>query len=74
MTDYKPAFGRIGEAVAALPLDVLVDGEAVVLHADGHSDFGALRTRAGGADAVMVVFDVLAVTALYFLAVGVSIA
>ncbi|MDB5596313.1 MAG: hypothetical protein JWM36_3274 [Hyphomicrobiales bacterium] len=31
MTDYTRAFGRIAEAVAALPVDVLLGGEAVVL-------------------------------------------
>jgi bifunctional non-homologous end joining protein LigD len=41
--------------------DVLLDGEAVVLHQDGHSDFNALRGRTTAAYVGMIVFDVLAV-------------
>jgi ATP-dependent DNA ligase len=35
--------------VGALPVDhALIDGEAVVFLPDGHSDFAALLTKAGG--------------------------
>jgi bifunctional non-homologous end joining protein LigD len=37
----------------------MLDGEAVVLRADGYSDFDALRTRAGANRAVLVAFDLL---------------
>ena len=44
----------------ALPVDnALIDGEAVVFRPDGHSDFAALRTRAGGEQASFVAFDLL---------------
>ena len=44
----------------ALPADnALIDGEAVVFRPDGHSDFAALRTRAGGEQASLVAFDLL---------------
>jgi len=35
------------------------DGEAVVLRADGRSDFGALMTKRGGTQASLVAFDLL---------------
>ena len=51
---------RIAEAVRALPVDnALIDGEAVVFRRDGHSDFVALRTKAGGELASFVAFDLL---------------
>jgi bifunctional non-homologous end joining protein LigD len=37
----------------------LIDGEAVTLRVDGHSDFVALRTKAGSAQACLVAFDLL---------------
>ena len=37
----------------------LIDGEAVVFLPDGHSDFVALRTKAGGELASLVAFDLL---------------
>ena len=37
----------------------MIDGEAVVLQPDGLSDFSALRTKAGGARACLVAFDLL---------------
>ena len=44
----------------ALPVDnALIDGEAVVFRPDGHSDFAALRTKAGGEQASFVAFDLL---------------
>ncbi len=36
-----------------------IDGEAVVLRDDGHSDFEALRTRPGAQRAIYIVFDLL---------------
>ncbi len=62
------AFGPISSAsarllftaVGALPLEnALLDGEAVVLLDDGHSDFEALKTTAGAARATLVAFDLL---------------
>jgi bifunctional non-homologous end joining protein LigD len=51
---------NIGAAVAALPVeDALIDGEAVAFLPGGHSDFAALRTKAGGARASFVAFDLL---------------
>jgi bifunctional non-homologous end joining protein LigD len=59
-TDFTDRLRGIAEAVRSLPVDsVLLDGEAVVLRSDGHSDFGALRTRAGGERASFVAFDLL---------------
>ena len=47
-TDFTAKLPRIAEAVRSLPIDdALLDGEAVVLGPDGHSDFGALRTKRG---------------------------
>ena len=57
LTDNLP---RIAEAVRALPpADALLDGEAVVFRPDGHSDFAALRTKRGAAEAAFVAFDLL---------------
>jgi bifunctional non-homologous end joining protein LigD len=51
---------RFAEAVRALPVDgVLLDGEAVVFRPDGHSDFAALRTNRGAAQASFVAYDLL---------------
>ena len=58
--DLTQKLPRIAEAVRALPAeDVLLDGEAVVLRSDGHSDFAALRTKRGANDARLVAFDLL---------------
>ena len=40
-------------------LPALIDGEAVTFRTDGHSDFAALRTKAGSARARLVAFDLL---------------
>ena len=57
---FNDRFPRIAEAVAALPVDnALIDGEAVVFLPDGHSDFAALRSTAGGEQASFVAFDLL---------------
>ena len=50
-TDFTAELPRIAEAVRSLPIDdALLDGEAVVLRPDGHSDFGALRTSAASSE------------------------
>jgi bifunctional non-homologous end joining protein LigD len=57
---FNHRFPRIAEAVGALPADhALIDGEAVVFLPDGHSDFAALLTKAGGEQASFVAFDLL---------------
>jgi hypothetical protein len=46
--------------VRGLPADqALIDGEAVVLRKDGRSDFGALLTKRGGAEATLMAFDLV---------------
>jgi bifunctional non-homologous end joining protein LigD len=55
---FNDRFPRIAEAMGALPVDnALLDGEAVVFLPDGHSDFAALLTKAGGVQASFVAFD-----------------
>ena len=50
----------VAEAVRSLPMEsALLDGEAVVLRPDGHSDFEAIRTKRGAARAAYVAFDLL---------------
>ena len=59
-TDYSDTFVRIADAIRALPVDhVMIDGEAVVFRPDGHSDFAALRTNRGAAQASLVAYDLL---------------
>ena len=59
-TDFTDRLQGIADAVRSLPVaNALIDGEAVVFRADGHCDFAALRTRAGGAQAAFVAFDLL---------------
>jgi bifunctional non-homologous end joining protein LigD len=61
---FNDKFHRIAEAVGALPVDnALIDGEAVVFLPDGHSDFAALLTKAGGEQASFVAFDLLSLEA-----------
>ncbi len=51
---------RIAAAIGTLPAEsALIDGEAVAFRPNGRSDFGALRTKAGGARACLVAFDLL---------------
>jgi bifunctional non-homologous end joining protein LigD len=58
--DFTNRLPRIAEAIRGLPAEnALVDGEAVAFRPDGRSDFGALRTKAGGAEACLVAFDLL---------------
>jgi ATP-dependent DNA ligase len=57
---FKDRFSRIAEAVHGLGADeALIDGEAVLLRDGGGSDFGALMTKRGGAQASLVAFDLL---------------
>jgi bifunctional non-homologous end joining protein LigD len=59
-SDYSAAFTRIRAAVAALPVDsAVLDGEAVVLRSDNTSDFEALRSRQGQAEAILVRHDIM---------------
>ena len=59
-TDFTDKFPKIAEAVRNLPVDnALIDGEAVAFLPGGHSDFAALRTKAGGARASYIAFDLL---------------
>jgi bifunctional non-homologous end joining protein LigD len=59
-TDVTRRFSGIAAAVAPLPGDDLVlDGEAVIFRADGHSDFHGLLSPGQGREAVMVAFDLL---------------
>ena len=58
--DFTYRFPTIAKAVRALACNVaLIDGEAVVLRNDGRSDFVALLTKRGGAQASLVAFDLL---------------
>jgi bifunctional non-homologous end joining protein LigD len=60
--DFSYRFPGIAEAVRGLSADeALIDGEAVVLRIDGRSDFHALMTNRGGAEATLVAFDLLRV-------------
>jgi ATP-dependent DNA ligase len=44
----------------------VLDGEAVIFHADGHSDFNALRDSETSSGAVLIAFDVLEVDGFDF--------
>ena len=59
-SDYSNTFTRIRHAVAALPVDsAVLDGEAIVLRSDTTSDFEALRSRQGQAEAILVAYDIM---------------
>ncbi len=59
-TDFTDSMKSIANSVVSLPTrNAVIDGEAVVLRDDGHSDFEALRTRPGAPRAIYVVFDLL---------------
>ena len=63
-TDFTARFSNIAAAVRGLPVyNALIDGEAVAFLPGGHSDFAALRTRAGGEQASFVAFDLLGLEA-----------
>jgi bifunctional non-homologous end joining protein LigD len=60
--DFTDRFPAIAEAVGGLSVGrALIDGEAVVLRDDGRSDFHALMTKRGGAEASLIAFDLLRV-------------
>ena len=59
-TNFTDRLPKVAEAVCSLAADsALIDGEAVTFRSDGHSDFVALRTKAGSARAWFVAFDLL---------------
>jgi bifunctional non-homologous end joining protein LigD len=59
-TNFTDRLPKIAEAICGLAAkSALIDGEAVAFRADGHSDFAALRTKAGSARACLVAFDLL---------------
>jgi bifunctional non-homologous end joining protein LigD len=59
-TNFTDRLPMIAEAICSLAArSALIDGEAVVFRPDGHSDFAALRTKAGSARACLVAFDLL---------------
>ena len=59
-TNFTDRFPKIAEAICSLAVkSALIDGEAVALRQDGHSDFAALRTKVGSAQACLVAFDLL---------------
>ena len=59
-TNFTDRLPKVAEAVCSLAAEsALVDGEAVAFRPDGHSDFAALRTKAGSALACLVAFDLL---------------
>ena len=46
----------------SLPVDsAVLDGEAIVLRSDSTSDFEALRSRQGQAEAILVAYDIMEV-------------
>jgi bifunctional non-homologous end joining protein LigD len=58
--DFTDRFLNIADAVRGLPADeALIDGEAVVFRDDGRSDFVALLTKRGWAEALFAAFDLL---------------
>ena len=62
-SDYSNTFTRIRDAVAALPVDsAVLDGEAIVLRSDSSSDFEALKSRHGQAEAILVAYDIMEVS------------
>jgi bifunctional non-homologous end joining protein LigD len=59
-TNLTHRMPKIAEAICSLAVkNAVIDGEAVVLRPDGHSDFTALLTKAGSARACLVAFDLL---------------
>jgi bifunctional non-homologous end joining protein LigD len=59
-TNFTDRLPKVAEAVCSLAAaSALIDGEAVTFHPDGHSDFAALRTKEGSAQAWLVAFDLL---------------
>jgi bifunctional non-homologous end joining protein LigD len=64
--DFTRHFTGIARAVARIGIDCVLDGEAVIFHRDGHSDFEALRNREASSGAVLIAFDVLEVDGFDF--------
>jgi bifunctional non-homologous end joining protein LigD len=59
-TNFTERLPKIAEAICSLAVkSALIDGEAVALRPDGHSDFATLRTKAGSTRACLVAFDLL---------------
>jgi bifunctional non-homologous end joining protein LigD len=59
-TNFTDRLPKIAEAICSLAAErAVIDGEAVTLRSDGHSDFVALRTKVGSARACLVAFDLL---------------
>ena len=59
-TNFTERLPKIAEAMCSLAAEsALIDGEVVAVRSDGHSDFAALRTKAGSARACLVAFDLL---------------
>ena len=59
-TNFTDRLPKIAEAICSLAAEsALIDGEAVAVRPDGHSDFAALRTKVGSARACLVAFDLL---------------
>jgi bifunctional non-homologous end joining protein LigD len=59
-TNFTDRLPKIAEAICSLAAkSALIDGEAVAVRLDGHSDFTALRTKVGSARACLVAFDLL---------------
>ena len=59
-TNFTDRLPKVAEAVCSLAAEsALIDGEALAFGPDGHSDFAALCTKAGGARACLVAFDLL---------------
>jgi bifunctional non-homologous end joining protein LigD len=59
-SDYSKAFTRIRDAVAALPVEsAVLEGEAIVARPDNTSDFEALRSPQGQAEAILVAYDIM---------------
>jgi bifunctional non-homologous end joining protein LigD len=58
--DFTNRFPAIAEAIRSLNVDrALIDGEAVAHCNDAPSDFGALLTKGGRAQASPIAFDLL---------------
>jgi bifunctional non-homologous end joining protein LigD len=64
--DFTLHFTGIAEAVSRIGIDCVLDGEAVAFHADGHSDFQALKNSEASSGATLVAFDVLEVEGFDF--------
>ena len=59
-TNFTDRLPKVAEAICSLAVEsALIDGEAIAFRPDGHSDFAALRTKAGSARACLVAFDLL---------------